>query len=494
MKQLLFLAAIAIYLGSAVYPGAALEWAVSALSFLIVVIAFFSAGKFVRAIGGVFLAVGFGLLAVYKASPADMLLSFGYMMNVLSLFALIPLIALPIELGRYGVRVQAAVRARVRSSGMLYALTSFLSYVFCSFMNLGALPMVHQTIRPSLKLFPIRERDRFISRAITHGYSMPVIWTPVSPILGIVVEMTGVRWSALLPIVIPLSLLGLALDWAIAMWIANRRRKQAGVSAASELSEAASGRSEAASELSEAASEVSAAAEVTEARGQAPVKPADENAGSQAKHPAHIFAAILIFNVLVSLLELLTHVSFLLLVSMTVIPFAFLWSLLIGQGLSFIRRARTRLPEQVLRMQDQFLVYLSAGFMITAIQSTGAGRVLNSGLGTFKDAIGADLFLLFIPLIPLGLAFVGLHPAVGLALAAESLDPAALGISPQITAIAMLTGATTAFLMGPYNATAGIMAGLINRSPYKVSNWNAPFTAAYLAMSTIVLLILQKGG
>ncbi|HUC94352.1 MAG TPA: hypothetical protein VMS09_20430 [Paenibacillus sp.] len=480
MKRLLFLAAIAIYLGSAVYPDAALKWAVSALSFAIVVTAFFSAGKFVRAVGGVFLAVGFSLLALNKASAAEMLRSFGYMMNVLSLFALIPLIALPIELGRYAARVQAAVRARVRSSGMLYALTSFLSYVFCSFMNLGALPMVHQTIRPSLKLFPIRERDRFISRAITHGYSMPVIWTPVSPILGIVVEMTGVRWSALLPIVIPLSLLGLALDWAIAMWIAARRRKQAGVSAASELSEAAS--------------EVSAAAEVPEASGQAPVKPADENAGSQAKHPAHIFAAILIFNVLVSLLELLTHVSFLLLVSMTVIPFAFLWSLLIGQGLSFIRRARTRLPEQVLRMQDQFLVYLSAGFMITAIQSTGAGRVLNSGLGTFKDAIGADLFLLFIPLIPLGLAFVGLHPAVGLALAAESLDPAALGISPQITAIAMLTGAATAFLMGPYNATAGIMAGLINRSPYKVSNWNAPFTAAYLAMSTIVLLILQKGG
>ncbi|EXX87163.1 hypothetical protein CH50_05805, partial [Paenibacillus darwinianus] len=240
MKQALYLAAIAAYLGSVVYPSDALDWTVSAVSFLIVVIVFLSAGKFVRTIGGLFLAVGFSLLAADKASAPEMLRSFGYMMNVLSLFALIPLIALPIELGRYAVRVQAMVRRQVRHSGMLYALTSFLAYVFCSFMNLGALPMVHQTIRPSLDAFPIRERDRFISRAITHGYSMPVIWTPVSPILGIVVEMTGVRWSALLPIVIPLSLFGLALDWTIAVWVAGRTRKQAGAgsAAAAEMSAA----------------------------------------------------------------------------------------------------------------------------------------------------------------------------------------------------------------------------------------------------------------
>lgn len=98
-----------------------------------------------------------------------------------------------------------------------------------------------------------------------------------------------------------------------------------------------------------------------------------------------------------------------------------------------------------------------------------------------------------IPLIPLALAFIGLHPAVGLALAAESLNPQALGISVQLMAIAMLTGAATAFLMGPYNATAGMMSNLIGKSSYKVSNWNAPFTIAYLLMSMILLLILKSG-
>ncbi|MDF2963662.1 MAG: hypothetical protein K0S39_5397 [Paenibacillus sp.] len=135
-----------------------------------------------------------------------------------------------------------------------------------------------------------------------------------------------------------------------------------------------------------------------------------------------------------------------------------------------------------------------AGFMISAIQTTGAGHVINSWILAVKELVGADLFLLVIPLIPLVLAFAGLHPAVALALAAESLNPQALGISVGITAIAMLTGAAAAFMVGPYNATAGMMAGLAGQSSYKVSNWNIPFTAAYLLMAMILLLILKKVG
>ena len=85
-----------------------------------------------------------------------------------------------------------------------------------------------------------------------------------------------------------------------------------------------------------------------------------------------------------------------------------------------------------------------------------------------------------------------MHPAVGLALTAESLHPRVLGLSPELTAIAMLTGAVTAFLMGPYNATAGMMANLTKQSSIRISNWNAPFTLAYLAMAMILLIILKK--
>ncbi|WP_246315760.1 hypothetical protein [Paenibacillus foliorum] len=444
-----------------------LQWVISIACLLIVILVFPSVKRFVQGMGIVFLGIGALLLIMNGAPWISFISSFGNMLNILSLFALLPLIALPIELGQYASRIQLIIQSKIKHSGLLYTITSGLSYILSSFMNLATLPMMYHTIRPSLDLYPIEKKERFISRAITHGYSMPIVWTPVAPIVGIIVEMTGVAWSSILPIVIPFSLLGLVLDGFMGKWIANRRQKLLGQTVLNEIA---------------------ASREVLLESGQR------QPGGLKASHPIQILIAILIFNSLISLLENYSHFSFLLLVSVSVIPFAFLWSLMLGKGRLFIKRSRSLLPEHLLRMKEQFFVFLSAGFMISAIQTTGAGHFINSWIIGVKDMVGADLFLLFIPLIPLILAFVGLHPAVALALAGESLNPNALGISVELTAIAMLTGAAAAFMVGPYNATAGMMAGLSGQSSYRVSNWNIPFTAAYLLMAMLLLLILKKVG
>mgnify|MGYP000515986054 CR=1 FL=1 len=466
MKSTLFLLAIAAYLSSAAFPSMFMDWVVSLLSILIVVVIINSVKLFVQVLGTIFLVTGITLLVVYNAPWTNFILGFGVMLNILSLFALITLLALPIEHGRYALRVQSMIRSRVNNSGKLYSLTSFMSYILSSFMNLATLPMMYHLIRPSLDMYPIENKERFMSRAITHGHSLTAVWTPAAPIVGIIIEMTGVQWSSIIVILIPFSLLALVLDWTMGMWRTNRRQHQLGHIAIDEMSAAREEASESAKEN---------------------LKKMETN------HPIQIFIAILIFNALIFILEKYTHASFLLLVSLTVIPFAFLWSLLLGKGKAFIVSAKRTLPEHLLKMKDQFFVFLSAGFMISAIQSTEAGHVINEGIVAVKNVVGMDIFLLFIPLIPLGLAFLGLHPAVGLALTAESLNPATLGISVEVTAIAMLTGAVTAFMMGPYNATAGLMSNLIGESPYRVSNWNAPFTIAYLILVMLLLTILNIG-
>ncbi|NHN29508.1 hypothetical protein [Paenibacillus agricola] len=467
MKSLLFAIAIVAYLTSILYPSDLLRWVLSTISLLIVIVVFSSVKRFVRGLGALFLLIGIVLFALHGAPWSSYILAFGNMLNILSLFALIPLIALPIELGRYALRVQRLIQSKVKHSGLLYAVTSLLSYILSSFMNLATLPMVYHTIRPSLEWYPIEQKERFISRAVTHGYSMPIVWTPVAPIVGIIVEMTGVRWSAILPIMIPFSLLGLVLDWFMGKRIANRRERHIGQLALDETA---------------AAREQAVQAGLTQ-QGQ-----------MNAHNPLHIVIAILIFNGLILVLETYTSFSFLLLVTLAVLPFGYAWSLLLGKGRAYIKEGTALLSKHLLNMKEQFFVFLSAGFLIASIQATGAGHSINMWIMAIKDVVGADVFLLFIPLIPLGLAFIGLHPAVGLALAAESLNPQALGISTELTAIAMLTGAATAFLMGPYNATAGMMASLTGESSYKVSNWNLPFTGAYLLMAMALLIILKKVG
>lgn len=469
MKPCLFLAAIVTHLCSVLYPNVVLDYAASIISIAIIVLVFRSVKRFVQGLGVAFLLIGLILLAASGVPLNRYVLGFGNMLNILSLFCLIPLIAVPVELGRYADKVQSIIHRRVNQSGPLYVSTSFLSYILSSFMNVATLPMMFHMIRPSLDLYPIEWRSRFISRAITHGYSMTFLWTPVAPIVGIVVEMTGVSWSSLLPVVVPFSLLGLALDWLMGLWIARRRLKRLGQSAWEEVA---------------AAKETA----IQTKRQQA------LNAGEKAGHPLQIVMAVSAFIAVIFFLESYTHASFLLLVTLLVIPFSFLWCLLIGKGRAFVERGRKILPEQLLKMKEQFFVFLSAGFMIYAIQSTGASHSINAWITMVKDVLGPHIFLLVIPLIPLALAFIGLHPTVGLALTAESLNPESLGISVELTAIAMLIGASTAFMVGPYNATVGIMSNLVGESSYRVSNWNAPFASAYLLMAISFLYLLQIGG
>jgi hypothetical protein len=466
MKQALFISAITAHLLSIVFPHPIITWIVSLLCLGIVVIVYISAKRLVRIFGSVFLGAGIFLLYGSGLEWEDFILSFGTMLNILSLFALIPIIALPIELGNYAVRVRTLIQKKVRDSGQLYIVTSFLSYILSSFIGLATLPMVHQSIRPSLALFRIQENNRFMCRAITHGYAMPIIWTPVAPIVGIIIEMTGVSWSQILPFVIPLSLLGLALDWAMGTWLANRRQRTAAAVVQDE-DESNLGKSEAAF-----ASESIAAY-------------------NQTYHPIHILIAIIAFNIAVYFMEIHLKFGFLFLVSVAVIPFGYVWSLFIGKGKLFITKSRATFLSHVMKMQDQFFIFLCAGFFISTIRITGSGDKLNYWIMGFKDMIGTEVFIFMIPLIPLGLAFIGLHPAVGLALTAQSLNPQLLGISPELTAIAMLTGAATAFMMGPYNATLGIMATLVNQSPYRLSNWNAPFTFGYLFIVLLFMMVVK---
>ncbi|WP_246589746.1 hypothetical protein [Desertibacillus haloalkaliphilus] len=406
------------------------------------------------------MSLGVVMLVMSGTSFVQYLLSFGPMLNLLSLFALVPILALPIKLGNYAQEVQHIIKEKVQHTGHLYMVSSGISYFLSSFMNLAALPMTYYSIRPSMDLFIIKHKERFLSRSITHGFSMPLLWTPVTPIVGIVIEMTGVSWGGMLPILIPLSILGLLLDWLTGYFLSKRK----------DLTQHR--------ELDQAQQEMAAS---TEGATQ-PARP---------KKLIHIIAAILLLNVVITFSEVFFEFSFLFLVTLLVIPFSFLWSMFIKKGKQFLYGLKDHFNTHLLKMKDQFFIFLSAGFFISAVNLSGVDQTVNTWIIHVVDITGIKLFLVLLPFIPLLLAFIGLHPAVALALIAEALDPSVLNISPQILTVAMLGGAVPAFLMGPYNATLGIMSNIINESPYKISNWNFVFTGSYLLLLTVFILTLQ---
>ncbi|RXT06580.1 hypothetical protein [Ammoniphilus sp. CFH 90114] len=456
MIVLIFSLSIILYLLTTAFTHLWLSYALSIMAVVAILISFRHVRGIVQILSGILLVIGFVVMLANGAGILDILKSFGYMMNILTLFALVPLMAIPMRTGRYGEDIQRLISSQVKSSGSLYVLTSGLAHFLGIFTYLASLPMTYYAIRPSADGYPIHDKERFMSRAITHGFSMTTMWTPIAPILATVLEMTKVSWASIVLYVLILAFLGLLVDWIFGMVIAKRNRMNTEVgSAQQEL--AATGVGE----------------------------------GSRSGKVWHVVFAIIILSLLILVMELTLSMTFMMIIIILIVPFGLIWSVLIGKGKEFWQEAKKHPSGYLPKMKDQFVIFLSAGFMITALRWSGTDTVINLAISDFKDLVGVHVFIVLIPLIPLGLAFIGLHPAVALALVAQSLDAQLLGISPQLISVAMLAGAATSFLMGPYNATIGMMAGIVNRSPFQVSNWNFPYTIAFILVAMCFLVVLQ---
>lgn len=454
--RFIFLLVIFLYLLSTLFPQLDLGVLLSGLCLVIVLCTLWLAKHFVRILGGTFLILGMILLWTSESHWHHYILSFGPMLDLLAMFTLIPILGIPIKLGGYSGGIQLIIQKRVKTSGHMYMFTSGFSYFFSIFLNLATLPMTYYSIRPALGAYSVQNKERFMSRAITRGFAMPLLWAPVTPIVGIVIAVTGVSWVSILPYVVPLSILGLGMDWYIG---ARRSKKITG------------------SGINVSVHETAAAIE--------------SNQKTRSGRVFQILLAILLFIVFISIAEPLFPYSFLVLVSLLVIPFAFTWSIFLKKGKEFGAHLLKHFQSFTISMKDQFFIYLSAGFFISTINISHTNQLLYDWIIMFINVAGVEIFLILLPLIPLAFSFMGLHPAVSLALMTEGLNPTAIGINPHILTVAMLSGAVSAFLVGPYNATLGLMSNLVKESSYKVSNWNLSFTALYIGSVMVYLFILQ---
>ncbi|WP_093674346.1 hypothetical protein [Sporolactobacillus nakayamae] len=459
MIRTIYLMAITSYVVSFLFPHQPVfKLFVSVLCMLAVGLSLQRVRGLALSFGAFFLGIGSLMLVVSHAKAIQFITSFGEMIQMVTLFALIPILSFPIRYGHYADEIRELIRRKVTSRSQFYVLTSIISFFFSSFMNLGALPLTYHSIAPSTNQFEIAHKKRYLSCAITHGYAMPLLWSPITPIVGTVLYLTKTAYSQVFPYLIILSIAGLVLDWATSKGAPGFMNK---------------------------------------ARNEAEQEIAVTQTSSVVKELRltklwQIVGTVLLLNGLVTVLDHFFTLSFLFLVSLIVLPFAFSWCFLIGETRSFLSGLHHHFHTYIPQMQNQFFIFLTAGFFITALHVSHADRMVTHAVDTLIQFTGLRLFLIVLPLIPFALAFLGLHPAVGLALISEALRSQVLLVAPVVVTVAMLGGAIPAFLMGPYNATLGMMSALIHEKPFTLSHWNAPFTWRYLILLTLFVQFMYN--
>ena len=450
-RAVLYLSAIVIFLLAKLAHLQPLEPVASALALVSIVVSLPGCGPVARTLTVLFLAGGCAMLWRAGAPWPRYVLAHGSMLYLLALFAVLPVLSIPVQLGHYSRSIEAVLRARISGVFQLNCLVTVLAFLCGSFMSLAAVPIMLASMAPVVKNYPLRDPMRFSTVSATYGYVLPILWTPVSGVVGVVLQSLRLEWTALLPLLMAMSVAGLLINWAL-FWL-------------------------------------------IELRGSAPAPaaadpPADARPlGPALRHLAQMLLAIVLMVTAIGVLDHALHIGMLTVVTLLAIPFALAWSMALGNGADFVRAATQQLASRLPRMADQFAIFLAAGFFVSAMHLSGVDHAVNLAFVQLHNALGSRLFLLAMPLMALAAAILGVHPLVAIALLGESLKPEVLGIDVKLLAVTLIGSSVLTYMLGPFSGTLGLMQSLTRISSYRLALWNLPYALGYVALLAVVILL-----
>jgi hypothetical protein len=374
----------------------------------------------------------------------------GDMLYLLALFAVLPFLSDPIKLGGYDKTIQSLMGTRVTSLFGLNCLVVALAFVCGSFMSLASIPIMMAAMGPVVENYPIDNKQRFMVVSAVSGYVLPMMWTPVSGVVGVVLYNLHMDWISMFPRLFALSIACLGGNWLMFYLLEARG---AGRTPAAAPSEAA---------------------------------PAADSAGGRI---AQIVVATLMLIACIATIEHWLHVATMTVVTLVAIPFAFAWCALIGQGRRFASGVGPQLASRLPRMADQFAIFLSGGFFVRAMHLSGFEHLANLALLHLHGLVGSHLLLILLPVLTLALSVLGVHPLVAIVLFGESLKPEVLGITPEKISLTLIGSCVLTFMQGPFSGTLGLVHTITNLSTFRLARWTAPYALLYFVFLCIAILV-----
>jgi hypothetical protein len=202
-----------------------------------------------------------------------------------------------------------------------------------------------------------------------------------------------------------------------------------------------------------------------------------------------IIAAIIVLTLLVVILNPLLGVGIVVTGTIVAFPAALLWAAALKKTGAFFQASRSYTLNQLPLMAEQFALFLSAGFFVTALNYSGYNQVVNDYFVDFHHWVGQDVFLVLLPLITMSFCFIGMHPITTMALLAESLDPVILGITPEQMAIALTGGSVLTFMIGPFSGTMSVLSSMVKENTFRMVSWNPIQAFVYYLIVVLALLL-----
>ncbi|WP_280771012.1 hypothetical protein [Salipaludibacillus daqingensis] len=426
----------------------AVNYIIGLIAIPMLLVSFLGASNLFRLLGSLFLMTGLFLFIQSGLPLQEAFLFFTDNLRLLALLAVLPWMNSVVRAGRFDRRMNQLMKANVSDLGKLYVRSSITTYTLISFINLSALTLTQGVLLQNLSNLSKKLKDTFISQTTLRAFSMALVWSPMEIIVAISVDATGVGYVTILPWLLLISLITMVIDniWGRYYY------------------------------------------------GKLPYHAPSNAVGRSFSVKTIIFQISQLFGALVTFLFIIVFTSslldlnFILTVTLVILPFSFIWSIVMKRVRSFITIGWNTWKVRTNGMQNFVVLFVSLGFFSNSLNATPALEAIQHPFMAMAEYPLVILF--FIQMTYLLLSMIGIHPVATIGVLMEVVTPLYQDINPLSIGIVLITGALATATVGTYGVTVTMTSMNTQQNPYRITLKNMPFALIYGGIGTFVAFFL----
>lgn len=405
---------ILLYLISLFVPSPFIQYAVGAVSIIVIVIASIGARGLYFYTGLTFLISGIFLFITNGLPWHAFLLQFQSMLGLLSLFLVLPFIKFIIYIDQFDKTIARLLRYKIKYWDHLYKRSTFANQLIANFLNIATIPLIIKSLRPSLAGLPNKAQYSFSSKSILRSYALALSWSPLDATVSSSIELTGASFLIVLPIMLCVALGFVFADMGLS-YLRYRKVSFTPIAVVNSVSP-----------------------------------------NMLRRKIAKLSLFILIFVGLASLVEQTLELSFLLSVVFVLPVYSILWSLILKKKGRYFVLIAGNWKNHTHGLSNYFFMFLSAGLFVKMISSTGGILELQAFFERFIDT--PVYFYLLTAVFFLIASICGFHPIVALTVFAAIIHSMMNQLSVIPFTVVLVACSMSTVMYSPFNLSVSLLA------------------------------------
>ncbi|WP_053363362.1 hypothetical protein [Bacillus sp. FJAT-27251] len=437
-----------IYLTNVFIGSEILNGFLGILTIIMLVISFPAASGLFKILGSAFLAIGGYLFFTTGQSILTIPQLLTSNLSLLTLLAMLPWMNSVVQSGRFDRSLNQLIKVNVSDLGKLYPRSSVTTHTLAAFLNLPAATISQDVLKTNLAPLGKKLRNSFISTATLRGYSLALLWSPLEITLAVSIVTTGVDYVSLLPWLLLIAIVSLVAD---SIWGRFHYRKYAYGNAKPNSSQKI-------------------------------------NVRNLTRKVIQLVVSLALFLTLVVLLGNLFKLNFTLTVTLLILPFAYVWSLLMKRSRSFWTIGWNTWKTKTNNMQNFIVLFISLSLFSNTLNDTSFLEAIQKPLSLVSDYPFILLFLLQASFV--FFSMFGVHPIATVGILTGIITPLLEIMNPVSIAIVLITGSVATFTVGTYGLLVTLTSISMEESPYRITLKNMPFALFIGLVGTLVAYFL----